>query len=197
MLGALVGSLVESLWLQAAYPDVNESPHEALGRIRPVAAILVDALADEAESDLFLARARRRHIRLLLFGSDSALGPRRAWAETNQIPAYALPEELDTLRFALEHVLDAESDAPRGSDRRAGIGERRPDGRLVFEDGAGMRWTVYDRRGADRRANLVDRRFVSDTGQVWRCEVSFEESQSLSIEHLARQLARAESLARE
>src|SRR5437016_14553168 len=68
LLGALVGSLVEATRLHATFPRENERPEDALARVRPLAAILVDAITSESESDLFLARDRRRQSLVLMFG---------------------------------------------------------------------------------------------------------------------------------
>jgi hypothetical protein len=189
LLAALVGGLVELTRLRAAFLENDERPEEALARVKPLAAILVDAYTDEAVSDLFLARARRRRIRVLMFGSREAVGRREEWASRSGIPAFKLPDGVAALQTALEELLQEKGLYRRG-ERRASA-ERDPDGVVILDDGKGTRWTVYDRRSADRRRNLIDRSFVSDRGEVRHCDVALEDADTLSVATLAEQLARA------
>jgi hypothetical protein len=192
LLAALVGALVEATSLQAAFLRDDEPPEEALNRVRPIAAILLDAATEAAASDLFFARARRRHTPVLLFGSVSAVQGRRAWAKEHKVPAFALPTELDDLQAALEGLLEPAQARARATQRRAQGGDgSRGAGNLVFSDPSGMRWTVYDRRMGDRRAGDVDRRFVSARGQVRHCMITAEDALLETATALNRQLARS------
>lgn len=190
LLAALVGGFVEVTRLQAAFVEKDERPEDALARIRPLAAILVDALINESESDLFLARARRRRIPILMFGSAESISQRDAWATRRKVPTFALPGALNALQKALERLLQPQLIYRREVERRAHT-ERGDDGTLILEDEEGTRWSVYDRRGTDRRANVVDRRFVSDNGEVRHCDVPIESAESLTVAALTEQLARA------
>ena len=195
LLGALVGSLVEATRLQAAFPRENERPEDALARVRPLAAILVDAITSESESDLFLARARRRRILVLMFGSADSVGQRAAWATARHVPMFAIPADVHALQAALERVLSPGKPSPRGTERRTAHTERAPNGTLIFDDGKGTRWSVYDRRAADRRQDVIDRSFVSDRGEVRHCDVPLADAESISVAELSRQLARATTVA--
>lgn len=190
LLAALVGGFVEMTRLQAAFVEKDEPLEDALARIRPLAAILVDALIDEAESDLFLARARKRRIQVLMFGSAVSIGRRDAWAMKRNVPTFSLPDELNALQLALEELLQPRASLRRDTERRAHT-ERGADGTLILDDGMGTRWSVYDRRASDRRREVIDRRFVSESGEERHCDVSIEDSRSLSVDALTRQLARA------
>lgn len=193
MLAALLGGLVELARLQAAFAKPGERPEDALGRVKPLVAILADATHNEAASDLFLARARRRNVDVLMFGSPAAISQRREWAEQQGVPVFELPGQLSELQSALER-LGAPERKPRVVSRRARA-DRGQDGTLIFDDGKGTRWSVYDRRAGDRRRAEVDRRFVSESGEVLHCGVSEEEAAATSVAALAEQLARATPLA--
>ena len=68
-------------------------------------------------------------------------------------------------------------------------------GELVFHDATGRRWSVYDRRGEDRRRlvvdDLVERVFVSETGEVRTSALAESEAAARSAADLSAQLARA------
>ncbi len=191
LLAALIGAMVESSRLRAAFPRANESAQAALGRVRPLAAIVLEAANDEASSDLFLARARSAKTPVLLFGSATTIAAKRLWALERLIPVFALPGDIEALQAALERLAPAKTSSPRKTQRRSESRAQRGPARLSFTDGAGTHWTVYDRRVADRRVEMVDRRFVSDAGEVVRCTVSVKDAESDSIAELSEQLARA------
>lgn len=194
LLAALIGTLVETTRLQAAFPEPDERPEDALTRVRPLAAILVDAVTDEAQSDIFLAKAARRGVPVMMFGSAEVMGARRAWARTRPVATFVLPADIDELSEALI-ALDAPAPKARErqTQRRAAHTERGSNGALIFDDGE-TRWTVYDRRTSDRRGAVVDRRFVSERGEVRRLDVTSDEVNLLSVADLSAQLARATAL---
>src|SRR6185503_2008936 len=101
LIAALVGSLVEITRLQAAFPEPDERPEDALTRVRPLAAILVDAVTDEAQSDIFLAKAARRSVPVMMFGSAPTMATRREWAGTRPVAMFVLPDETEELGAAL------------------------------------------------------------------------------------------------
>jgi len=187
-LSALVGSLVENARLVAAFPKAAESPSDALLRTRPVAAIVLDIALAVAESDLFLATARRGGVQVILFGSLERAQGRRTWAVERGVPLFALPNDIEALAQALQAL--TQRTASRTTSRRAPHTERERDGTLIFDDGAGTRWSVYDRR-KDRDRRLFDRRFVSDGGEVRHCEMTEAETSHTSARDLADQLARS------
>lgn len=184
LLAALVGAIVESTALRAEFPRSDETAEQALERIRPMAAILMDAVLEQSGSDLFLARARRRNTVVMLFGQAPRVRQRRPWADQNDVPCFALPEDMDALCGALSRLRAPGSTARTNNvpSQSASIG--------AFQDSAGVRWSVYDRR-LDRRRNIIDRRFVSDRGEVRRCSLTLAEAEARSANELSRQLERA------
>lgn len=193
LLAALVGTLVETKRYVPAFPTPNEAPDVALERVKPLAAILLDAGDATAESDLFVSRVRRMSARVLVFGSTELLRRREEWIARHALPAFTLPQELALLEEALEALIP-DAKRPRAEAERRGNTERRPDGTLVFTDASGVRWSVYDRRGPDRRSS-VDRRFVNDAGEVRHCALTAEEAGLTTPTILSEQLGRASLVA--
>ena len=191
LLAALVGSLVETARLEPAFAREEEPPDAAIARVRPVLLLLLDAEDDLAESDLFLARARRADIPVLLFGSRPAIRAREQWILERSLAAFELPSEVDRLIVTLNHFRRGDGLRRLGERRQVPIAAYRPD--RVFHDGAGRKWSVYDRRGADRRQG-VERHFVSESGEIRSCVLSGEEAGDNSVQGLADQLARATPL---
>ena len=189
VLAALIGRMVEAAHFSPEFPLAEEHADQALARVRPLAAILLDAAREGSNSELFLERARRLGVRVLLFGSSDVIRTHGAWARRHDLPVFSLPDQLDELQF----VIDEMARAP-GTETRRGRSsnvERRRDGSFVFEDASGMRWAAYDRRGGDRRS-AVDRRFVSGGGEMRHCDVTPNEAGATSLEALRDQLARAQ-----
>ena len=191
MLAALVGALVERTGMQAAFPEPGEIADTALARVRPIAAILVDAMTSEAESELFLARANRKRIPILMFGPARTMSTRTVWLEQNAIRGYTLPDEVERLRLALAEIAGVKR-APRiGSDRRRPYTEKAADGALLLVDDTGQTWTVYDRRSGTGDRRRTRREFVNEAGDMRSCEVLAAELGSNSVETLLAQLLRA------
>jgi hypothetical protein len=186
VLAALVGSVVELSRLSAAFPRVDERPEDALMRVKPLIAILIDAAADAAESDLFLARARKKGVHILVFGSAANASARRAWAETRGIAVYTLPDQVGALQEAIDRIAASAGKSARTFQRR----EKTAPEPLSFDDASGTRWSVYDRRSADRR-HSVEREFVSETGEVRHCSIDEDEAAKTSPAALIDQLERA------
>ena len=192
LLAALVGVLVETARFQAAFPSAGERAEDALKRVRPLAAILMDTNVEEAASDIFLARARQRQVPVLLFGSERSVEMLPGRLQNHEVPTFALPRETEEFRAAIEGL--AHRAAMRRGDRRKDLTphvERNQSGELVLDDGNGGRWTVYDRRTGDRRAPRVEREFVNQAGEVRRCTLSLVEAKSLAPDDLSRQLSAA------
>jgi hypothetical protein len=199
LLAALIGVLVEASRLQAAFPETDESIDDALGRVRPLAAVLVDAVAAEAGSDVFLARARRAGVPVLLFGPLDAIENLRVWAAARDVSSFVLPRDTHVLTGTLERLAQARQ--PRGAERRTPTPapgtpptpsvRRNGNGELILDDGSGGRWTVFDRRAGDRRAPAIEREFVSELGEVRRCTLTAREAEYTDAAALSRQLADA------
>jgi riboflavin biosynthesis pyrimidine reductase len=102
MVAALLGMLLDPDRHEPVFPQNGERPEDAVGRLRPPIAILLDGELESAGSDLFVARADRARATLVLFtppaGSDAA----RALAAARGIPCFTLPVE----RAALTRILD-------------------------------------------------------------------------------------------
>jgi len=177
MTAALVGWYVELARLEPAFAEPGEHPDLALARVKPILVLLIDSELEAGLSDLLVARAAKRGAGVAVFGTadDSQTG--RAWAARHDIRYFELPVDLE----AFGRVLDLAAADARGERRQAsrrtspGV-ERALDGTLVFIDGAGERWYVYDRRGSDRRAAAhAYRAFVSEGGVERRCELTEKE----------------------
>lgn len=189
VLAALLGGLVDAMRLQPVFPGAGEDPDAALARVRPLAVILMEGSSSTAGSELFVVRARRRGARVLLFGHPASIAPLKEWAAQLDVDVFALPDELQRLQDALSGQHRTPMVARQG-DRRARV-QRNPDGSLLYQDAGGTRWSVYDRRGGDRRAPDVTREFISDTGERRRCTVSASDTMPSPAE-LADQLKRSE-----
>lgn len=100
--GCLIGDLVNLNGGLALFPAHAESAIEAFERARPLTAVLLDAKNDAAESDLLVARARRHDASILLFGAAAAVHRCGEWARARGITAFALPDQLDAFRRAID-----------------------------------------------------------------------------------------------
>ena len=189
ILAALVGTMVEFARYTAAFPGPDELPAQALERVKPLAAVVLDISEDAGASDLFVSRADRLSVPVLLFGRPEVLEQRRQWLAHRQLTAFALPDEIAQLESAIEGLMPDDL-RPRSVQDRRGRALRNSSGVVDFVDAGGMHWTVYDRRGPERR-NRVDRRFVSDSGEVRHCEITEQEARLVSLATLAEQLGRS------
>ena len=196
---AFLGMFVELARYTPAFARAGERPEDAVARVRPLAVVLLDDALDAAQSDLFFAAAARARVGLAIFGaprSSRALAPQ---AIARHVPVFDFPATLADL----ERVLDTARGSQwwgRAAERRrppiarveAGAGDS-----LVYHDGEGCRWNVYDRRGRERRCESADleasveRVFVSETGEVRTCHLAEEEAEARHPDELAAQLARA------
>ena len=190
MLAALVGGLVEASRLRAVFLQPGENPEVAVTRVRPLAIVMMEGSAEGAGSELFVARARRRGARVILFGDATSIAPIREWAAELEVGVFQLPDELEELLAELNGAGRQPGLVARRGDRRTPV-QRQPDGSLTFEDGTGTRWQVYDRRTGDRRAAGGTREFVSPTGDRRICTVSAGELRNQTPGALAKQLARS------
>jgi CheY-like chemotaxis protein len=195
MTAALLGMLLGLEGYEPSFARDGENAEAALARVRPLLVVLVDLALDVAKSDLFLARAARRQIGVVLFaarpGRDGAL----AWAQSRRVPWFRMPVDGSELRQAIEASTASFRLWRTDSDRRRHRTETNPDGTLVYHDRNGRRWQVYDRRGGDRRQHSVDgdghRTFVNDVGEEWHTPMGAADFLDESPTALENQLARA------
>jgi hypothetical protein len=202
MAAALLAMLLELEGYDPAFALEGESADAALARVRPLLVVLVDHTLDVAKSDLFLARAARRQVGVVLFGpAGASVAP--AWAQSRRVPWFRMPVDSSTLRRAIE-----ESTAPyrlwrTDTDRRRPRTETSRDGTLIYHDRDGRRWQVYDRRSAERRRNTNapadpdtgaagHRLFVNEAGEQWRVVMQPDDFLDDSPAALEEQMARAQ-----
>ena len=69
---ALVGLLVELAGFKPAFAGADERPVDAIVRLRPLAAVLMDDLLDLVHSDVFLAWAAQQRVPLAAFTGKGA-----------------------------------------------------------------------------------------------------------------------------
>ncbi|HKO15061.1 MAG TPA: hypothetical protein VJU87_02425 [Gemmatimonadaceae bacterium] len=170
VVAALMGVLVELVGLTPVFARAGELPEETLGRVRPNLVVLLDSALDAATSDLFFARAARLKVALAVFGPRGSEHRLASIARARGIPWLELPTSIGRFSEALEQA-SATVWWRSGTDRRSAQVQHAPDGALIYLDREGRRWTVYDRRGGDRRRGGSDgparRVFVSDGGESY------------------------------
>ena len=184
MLAAIVGLLVESAGFQAAFAAHGEHPADAIARVKPLAAVLAEGV-DEVWSDLLVARVEKRSTPLFIFCGTPPSAERASWASRHGVPIFDLPADLDRLRQSLESL---------PVSRRLGARAERTTGSLFFVDESGARWSVFDRRRNERRKELVERRFVSESGETRCAELTVEQALLHSADALSEQFAHAQSV---
>lgn len=101
LLAALIGVVVDRSRLRPAFPDNGERADAALDRERPLAAIVIEATADAADSELFIKRARKRGARVLLFGSTPAVATKRTAAAVYGAEVFGFPDDFARFLAAL------------------------------------------------------------------------------------------------
>jgi hypothetical protein len=193
MTAALVGWYVELARLEPAFADPGEHPDQAVDRVRPILVLLIDSELEAGLTDLLAARAARRGAGVAVFGAANGSETGRAWAARHDIRYFELPVDLESFGRVLDLAAgDVELERRQANRRNTPGVERAIDGTLVFIDGAGGRWYVYDRRGTDRRAMQHPyRAFVSEDGIERRCELTEKEFASREPSALRAQLAQA------
>lgn len=192
LVAALVGLLLEVAKYEPAFAQPDESPEEAIRRVRPFLVLLLDGAIDEARSDVFHARLKGTPV--ALFATPQTEAVVRVLANDRRLPWVTLPVTGEMLgRLILEAVA---SNATRsGRDRRQPSAHHAPDGTLIFRDRDGGEWQVYDRRTGDRRAPATGgdgyRAFVNRAGEEWWYELPPGEATQYSAAVLERQLQAA------
>ena len=178
--------LLELNIYEPAFPRPDESPEEAVRRVRPVLLVLLDGALDAAASDVFHARAKGSPV--ILFGTAETLPKVRALASERGLRWFMMP----VARASLMRIIrDTVVSRPRsGRDRRRPTARQAPDGTLIYRDREGGEWRVYDRRAGERRGTGY-RAFVNGAGEEWRYELTSKDKKEKSAAALERQLAAA------
>jgi len=189
---ALVGLLLELDKYEPAFALPDESPEEAVRRVRPFLVLLLDGAFDEASSDVF--HARLKGIPVVLFATPRNEGAVRTLANERNLPWFTMPVDRQTLVRAVREAA-ASLVTRSGHDRRHPTAHRAPDGTLIFRDREGREWQVYDRRAGERRSRSAGdngyRAFVNHAGEEWWYELAPHEAIENSVDALERQLAAA------
>jgi hypothetical protein len=108
MVGALLGMLLDPATFEPVFPLAGERPEDALQRMRPPLAILLDGTLEAARSDLFLTRAQRNRASLVLFtppAGDGVAPFAPAAARARGLASFALPVDRAALTEILESAL--------------------------------------------------------------------------------------------
>src|SRR5215208_954462 len=198
MAAALLGILAELAHRVPAFAHPGERPEDALARVRPLFVVLLDGSLDAARSDLFFARAAKRHVGIAIFGVPGEQADLAARARERGIPWFDMPIDLAGFTGVLETASATDWWRGGGERRRAAQlprTSRDSDGTLIYLDRDGRRWYVYDRRSADRRqrdrlapaapdgddteppaAAPPHRVFVNERGETWRYTLTEGES---------------------
>jgi hypothetical protein len=180
--------LIELDRYDPAFAHLDESPEEAVRRVRPALVILLDGSLDAASSDVFHARAKGTP--LVLFGGPATAGRVRALALDRRLPWFTVPVDRATVTRLIREAI-SDGAVRSGRDRRRPSARQAPDGTLIFHDREGQSWQVYDRRVGERRKAEAYRAFVNDAGEEWRYELADHEAGEVSAAALERQLAAA------
>jgi hypothetical protein len=196
VIAALIGMFVELTGRQPVFADAEETPADALTRLRPLAVIVIDVDVDAARSDLFFAVAARKQVRVVVFGSGARTRGIGEIAAQRNIPWFILPPELDRLRTILNVPFgNPKQDRQQGESREPRT-TTSGDGTCILSDGGGRRWMVYDRvdarAGRDEHAfEPPDRVFVGEDGETRHCEPGPLALHDYSASALDEQLGRA------
>jgi len=192
LVAALLGMLLELEKSEPAFARPDESPDEAVRRVRPFLVLILDGSLDDARSDVFHARLKGTPV--VLFATPSTESAVRVVANERRLPWFTMPVERETLGRIVREAL-ASKVTRSGHDRRHPSAHRAADGTLIFRDRDGSEWQVYDRRGRDRRSqpgtSADYRAFVNDVGEEWWYQLSASDAEEDTPAALERQLAAA------
>jgi hypothetical protein len=199
--------LLELEGYEPAFAREGEPPDAALARVRPLLVVLVDHALDVARSDIFLTRAARRQIGVVLFAAQGATTRPPPWAQSRRVPWFRMPVDGTELRHAIEQSTSSFRLWRTDTDRRRHRVDTEPNGTLVYLDREGRRWQVYDRRSGDRRqadrtgaltpSGSGHRAFVNEAGEEWRVELAAADFLEGSPAALEQQLSRAKKAGEE
>jgi hypothetical protein len=140
VIAALVGILIELTGREPAFPHANESPADALERLRPLAVILVDCAFAAARSDVFFAMAAQKRVGVVVFGPDGHARDIGEIAAHRSIPWLVLPPSADDIATAFA-ACAMPPRVRRTTERRLNTELTIcADGTSVFSDDDGRRW---------------------------------------------------------
>ena len=184
--------LLELEKYEPAFARPDESPEEAVRRVRPFLVLLLEGAFEEASSDVFHARLKGTPV--VLFATPHTQAAVRTMANDRALPWFTMPVNRETLGRVIREAT-ASTVTRSGRDRRDPSAHRAPDGTLIFRDRQGGEWQVYDRRAGERRASSAGgngyRAFVNHAGEEWWYELAPDEAAENSVDALERQLAAA------
>ena len=114
VIAALLALLVESERFEPLFALPDESPEDALARLRPPIIVMLDGALDAARSDLFFARAARARARVVLLapprGARGGGGPTadqiEAVARAHRVPSLPLTAGHDEVVRRLEELAE-------------------------------------------------------------------------------------------
>jgi len=109
LLAALVGAAVEVIGYRAEFPRRDESPVDALRRIRP-AFLLIDCENPSATDEALLGRGLMTGARSFLFGSAECADRMGALAVRFDVELVVLPADVDALYDVLSRRLPPRRD---------------------------------------------------------------------------------------
>jgi len=114
VIAALLGIALGLGELEPVFAEPGERPEDAIARLQPPFVVLLDGELEEADSDLFYARAARRGARVLLFAAPRSGPGVLALARARGVPHIVVPLEDDALREAVLATRDAGPPSPNG-----------------------------------------------------------------------------------
>ncbi|GAC1649996.1 MAG: hypothetical protein NVS4B3_08000 [Gemmatimonadaceae bacterium] len=153
---------------------------------------IIDPFTDEA-LNAWLAGSPKELAALHIFATSVNGPPRQValvfYSEVHRAGApEAMPRDSRADRIEPQERREPTAGAGSGERRRRPTTTSGPAGELLFRDDCDREWTVYDRRGADRRHV---RRFVLPGGETRDCVLEQREVIDARPATLQRQLGRA------
>ena len=104
---ALLGALLETLGWNLLFAAPDESPRDALRRLRPTV-VLADCGYDPAWVDTFLGPARMLDVPVMVFGDGLSAESVRRLATRHQLASILLPTDPAILERCVDEALASE-----------------------------------------------------------------------------------------
>jgi DNA-binding NtrC family response regulator len=111
---ALVGAFLETLGYRVRFNAPEETPQDAMRRIRPAVA-LVDSSDPGMMTDEMLGRSRMRGVPVVIFGSPASVDRVNSLASSHQLECLVMPVSPDDLDATIRRAMDHGGDANRRS----------------------------------------------------------------------------------